>query len=1277
MNRWFTVALICGLPSWVHAEERPLVGYLVEQYLGPLGSPVSILSGWDLTTNGGYFASGWGGLQIIDNSNTAGVSMRRRFVRQTSGAIVLEYRFNASAKVDGLTWQLRNGTQTVVNVLTSGGNLCYENVAGMAIPLQAYSANTEVGVRVVADVSANKADLYVNGSLKASGVSFRNPADGIDQFFLDTGATGTLTLNQRGVHIYKGYLVNERFLAQDQGAVPDGWTTGVGGGTVSVVKDPAAASYADGNSVVLNDTNSANSVSVAKMFAPQTGKLEFEFKFMQPAKHDGFTADVGQGSVPATRLITDHGNLCYLDADGSLVSVWNNYLSNLWYFVRVTVDLNTRTGDVTINDIPRATGVRLVAPSVSQVDTIRFTTSVSNPDVVWLDDIQVYPFQDYPSDYVPAPVPVPHDPYRIGVQVCNLWREGTQYGWDWISSDPDRSPLLGFYDEGNPEVADWEIKFLVDHGVDFIAPCWYRPSTSAGQGPIKDGNYHITGLNAYKRAKYSTNLHYSLIMETANAPMKSLDDWKTNVVPFLIEHYFKDPRFLVIDNKPVLAFFGGIANTGDEAAARDYLRDRCVDAGFAGVTLLGVFDYSYTYSKQFTAESVTNHISSPSVNWDRSAWDLPFQDAGVWRSAANYQSLLTAQKACLPSKMGLAQTMFLLDNWNEYGEGHFLMPTEGFGFRYLDAIRAVFGDGSAHTDVIPTPQQKARINILYPQPRITADPSDQTAIIGQTATFSVGTAGARPCFYQWRRNGCDLPGATNASCAFSPVLPENQGSLFNVAVSNAMGQFVSDAAVLNMVAYSRMCRMKVSIAGYDRSETLTNFPVLVKFSPGLTNGFAYSQFCSPLGYDLRFKDETGTQDLNFEIETWNTNGESLVWVQVPQLTNHACFWATWGDFALVNSPAACSTSGAAWDSTYRAVWHMKEGSGTALHDSTANANHGVLYQGAAWTPGRAGNALLLDGTTPSYVNAGTNASLSLTNRFTLSAWILPATYHTNGYFGLRNGFLSRGPTSASTLNYALETKDSTTVTFVKRTSAEGLIFYDFPIPALTADWTLVTMNVLDGNVSLSINGTFCGSKTVVGGIAFMPGTDTLYLGCIMPSRAETSFAGGLDEVRICSAIESSNRVWAGWMNLASNSVLVSFGNVSNGIADADANGNGLPDLWELLYFGSTNAPNGGPQDDWDGDGMSNLAEYVAGTCPTNAASVLRIDAVMLAGTPGQFTLRWPSVAGRSYSIRTSTNLQVGFDGLEASHLPATPAFNTHTVKVDQVRSRYYRVTVEQ
>jgi hypothetical protein len=1281
MNRMFTVALISGLFAWAHAEERPFVGYLVEQYYGGMGSP-AIMSGWCADTSGGSFGNGWGAIQVVDTSNTAGVSLRRRFLRQTEGTLVLEYRFNASAKVNGLTWQLQNGTQTVVNVLTSGGNLCYENSAGTAIVLQAYAANAEVGVRVVADVSLKKADLYVNGSLKAAGVAFRNPADGIDQFLLYTGTAGTLTLNQRGVHIYKGYLVNERFLAQDQGAVPDGWTTAVGGGAVSVVKDSDLAAYLDCNSAKLSDTNHSSSVSLAKGFDPQAGKVEFEFKFMQPRKNNGFTADLSNGAVPAARFITDNGNLCYVDGAGSKVSVWNNYLSNMWYFVRFTVDLGTRTGAVTINDIPRATGVGLADPLASRVDTIKFTTAVTNSDAVWLDDIQVYPFQDGPSDYVPEPVAVPHSPYRIGVQVCNLWREGAHYGWDWISSDADRSPLLGFYDEGQPEAADWEIKYMVEHGIDFFATCWYRPSTATGQSPIKDGAYHSAGLNAYKRARYSGALHYTLIVETSSGPMKSLDDWKNNAVPFLIEHYFKDPRFLVIDNKPVVCFFKGIKNTGDENAARNYLRDTCIESGFAGVTLLGCtttgdvgFEYNFTYAQSFAAESVTNRISSPSVNWDRSAWDLPYQDRGAWRSAADYKSLLTAQKACMPGKSGLAQTMVLLGNWNEYGEGHFLMPTEGLGFRYLDGIREVFGDGSEHVDAVPSMRQKIRVNVLYPQPTVRANPVDQKVAAGREAAFSVATVGFPPLFYQWRKNASDISGATNASCVFQPAWMDDHGARFSVAVSNGVGRTVSGEAVLSVVQESPICKMKVALAGYKRGETLTNFPVLVKFSTGMTNGFAYSQVFSPFGYDVRFKDATETQELNYEVEKWNTNGESCVWVQVPRVTSNSYVWATWGNSAVAATQPACWTNSATWDSAYRAVWHMKEGAGSVLGDSTVHVNQGLLCQGAAWTNGQAGKALLFNAITTNYVDADTGDSLSLSNTFTVSAWVCPAAYITTNYYGMKNGFLSRGSSSAATLNYALETKNSTTVTFIKRTGAEGLIFYDFTVPTLTADWTLVTLKVAGGTASLYINGAPCGSKAV-GAIAPASG-DVMYLGCIMPSQPITAFVGGLDEVRISAVARSSDWVWADWMNVASNSVFASLGAVSASAVITDANMNGMPDLWERQYFGSTNAAGGGPNDDWDHDGMKNVAEYLAGTGPTNAASLFKITGLAADGTSGTgLVLRWSSVAGKRYALQTATNLLVGFDGSAVSNIPATPALNTRTVSVDHARSRYYRVTVE-
>ena len=44
----------------------------------------------------------------------------------------------------------------------------------------------------------------------------------------------------------------------------------------------------------------------------------------------------------------------------------------------------------------------------------------------------------------------------------------------------------------------------------------------------------------------------------------------------------------------------------------------------------------------------------------------------------------------------------LVDNWNEYAEGHYVAPTRHTGFGYLDALRNVFAAAAGpHRDVVP------------------------------------------------------------------------------------------------------------------------------------------------------------------------------------------------------------------------------------------------------------------------------------------------------------------------------------------------------------------------------------------------------------------------------------------------------------------------------------------------------------------------------------------------------------------------------------------------
>jgi len=50
----------------------------------------------------------------------------------------------------------------------------------------------------------------------------------------------------------------------------------------------------------------------------------------------------------------------------------------------------------------------------------------------------------------------------------------------------------------------------------------------------------------------------------------------------------------------------------------------------------------------------------------------------------------------------LGRKLLLLDNWNEFGEGHYIAPHRQYGFKYLDAVRSVFTSApESHIDLIP------------------------------------------------------------------------------------------------------------------------------------------------------------------------------------------------------------------------------------------------------------------------------------------------------------------------------------------------------------------------------------------------------------------------------------------------------------------------------------------------------------------------------------------------------------------------------------------------
>ncbi len=58
------------------------------------------------------------------------------------------------------------------------------------------------------------------------------------------------------------------------------------------------------------------------------------------------------------------------------------------------------------------------------------------------------------------------------------------------------------------------------------------------------------------------------------------------------------------------------------------------------------------------------------------------------------------------------------------------------------------------------------------------------------------------------------------------------------------------------------------------------------------------------------------------------------------------------------------------------------------------------------------------------------------------------------------------------------------------------------------------------------------------------------------------------------------------------------------------------------------------QDDADGDGMTNLQEYLAGTVPTDPNSVFRITILVAGASNANVRLTWPAVPGKSYQVQS-------------------------------------------
>ena len=362
------------------------------------------------------------------------------------------------------------------------------------------------------------------------------------------------------------------------------------------------------------------------------------------------------------------------------------------------------------------------------------------------------------NDYIPEPSPAKSDRI-VAAHYYAAWKRGAagvHEGFDDLCEEyPDRTPLMGYYDEENPEVCDWEIKWATEHGINCFIYCWYRKKDNEGK-PVTVNDLRCGhGIHeAFFNARYQNYMNFAIMFEVSprwgGTDKKDMID---HLMPFWMETYFKRENYLKIDNKPVLFVFSPDRLLTDLEGAEiqkrtfDSCREYAKKCGFEGMIfavcntgkvnrtrtqefLASGYDFAFGYNAGYNSpcdfypdeddiirgqvESLKKQLSldekkfvlTPSCFSDATPrfterWNqlgCRFREYGnIWYLyPEKYRVLLEKLKEISDSlpEDSYGRKMIMIDNWNEWDEGHFVAPSHKFGFKYLQAIREVLTDRS-------------------------------------------------------------------------------------------------------------------------------------------------------------------------------------------------------------------------------------------------------------------------------------------------------------------------------------------------------------------------------------------------------------------------------------------------------------------------------------------------------------------------------------------------------------------------------------------------------
>ena len=330
------------------------------------------------------------------------------------------------------------------------------------------------------------------------------------------------------------------------------------------------------------------------------------------------------------------------------------------------------------------------------------------------------------ATYVPEPQPVETD-YDLAALYYPGWSRIAAWERVWKVC-PERKPVLGWYDEANPEVVDWQIKWLVENGIRTLYVDWYW---CAGY------QHNDHWVKAFYRSRYRKHLKWAMMWANHNPAGTHSEADQRAATKFWIENYFNTPEYLRIDDKPVVWMWSpknmqqDMEGRGGCRRLLEISREMAIAAGYKGIYFIAMkwpeddcrpqtirayrdfgFDMTGIYhfmghggmsptNRRFSYKLVADanpsnwwrqheadvlpFLPNLSTGWDDRPWNDHCEIYG--KNVADFRRICAAAKA-FADKTGVKR--LCVAPLNEWGEGSYAEPNAEHGFSFYEAVRETF-----------------------------------------------------------------------------------------------------------------------------------------------------------------------------------------------------------------------------------------------------------------------------------------------------------------------------------------------------------------------------------------------------------------------------------------------------------------------------------------------------------------------------------------------------------------------------------------------------------